>query len=750
MKSEAKRLLKCGLDLHWLHPKSKRPVAISKWSSLPKKDEAALIREYRQGMNLGVRLGRPFITENKFLAVIDCDVKSTAKIHQTQMREKLAELRIGKTPTVLSGRGNGSQHVYVMTDHPAKAQRIHQSSDLVRVKMGSEPSKKELERLTSEETAAGWRIRPAWEITLMGFGQQVVLPPSIHPDSGLPYRWAAGREMGRIPVAPFTPSVIVGEKGKSNRASVTTEDFKAVEFDLVSSRLSSETVDQILSGDGVEDRSAALLGITCAMLKAGMTDNEILSVLTNRDNYIGGVGYDHTQSSSRKRAAEWIRKFTLEKAKLETLAEYQFEGIEDLADAEELSVEEMELQESDLAPEKDWGSRLERAGKGGEGKLLPSLKNVNLILTHAVAKEVFKRDLFAGTDVYGVEPPWNGAQVHDEVRDIDINNMAHWFVEKYNLEIALPKLYQAVAHVASRSSFHPVRDYLEGLKWDGVPRIDTWLKDYLSAAGPEPYLSAVSRKVLCSMVARVMDPGCKVDAVLILEGSQGVGKSSAVRILAQPWFSDAALDIHDKDATLTMRSNWVMELGELGGIRQAEANALKAFISRQVDRMRTPYGHLAENFPRQSIFIGTTNSNEYLNDPSGNRRIWPVQVGKCDLVGLRRVRDQLLAEALCAYNIGEILYLTQEEDKGAIKEQAKRNFEDEWVGIISDFLKREHDDFDTSQFTMSELIDRGEINIKVNTVGEQMRLAACLRRLAFKSIQKWSNGANRKTWVKSV
>jgi predicted P-loop ATPase len=229
-----------------------------------------------------------------------------------------------------------------------------------------------------------------------------------------------------------------------------------------------------------------------------------------------------------------------------------------------------------------------------------------------------------------------------------------------------------VAH-AKRSTYHPVREYLHGLRWDGTNRLEGWLTTYLGAGGNEEYLRAIGPCFLISLVARVMRPGCKVDCVLVLEGPQGLQKSTAVRILAsEPWFCDALPNLHSKDAAIQLQGRWIQELPELAAVGSSGIESVKAFISRAIDRYRPPYGRNAVDRPRHCVFIATTNLREYLPDKTGGRRFWPVRCRAINLEALARDREQLLAEALERYRKGEEWHLTQGLEVLAQQEQELR------------------------------------------------------------------------------
>lgn len=747
MLKEAKRLHKLKLAVHWLKPNSKMPLE-SGWQKGKRKSWEELEDAYRYGLNVGVRLGNASrFPDDSFLGVVDCDVKSEDPKHIKEMEKKLAELHkeIRRAPEVSSGRGNGSRHIYVRTKTPIAPYRFAQSAEKVRVKMPSvKPSRFEEANLSEADRNNGIRLRAAWEISVMGEGQQVVLPPSLHPDTGGTYEWArplnAWEDIPLIELKGNTAPRVAIERDDGPQADIVFEDV-----DLISSELPDSTVDLIMTGADCSDRSAALFGAAIAMVKARFTDAQILSVLTDRDNYLGEAAYEHANTTSRKRAASWVKRYTLDKVKAETSAANHFKEavlISDLTDAE------AEEQAAKVL-KKDWADKIERGGDKEGGRPKSTLKNVHLILCGEAGLDIFKRDEFAGIDYYARVAPWGGV-VGQEVRDIDLVHIKFWLASHYRFEPPSSMILEAIQKISSTNQFHPVKQYLAKTEWDGVERIDDWLTTYLGAVGPREYLKAVGRKTLCAMIGRVMRPGVKYDQVLVLEGPQGCGKSTAVRTLSEPWFTDAMINIGDKDAVLSMRSAWVMELGELSSMRKADIDQLKQFISQPTDRIRVPYGKLTESFPRQCIFIGTTNSSEYLKDTTGNRRFWPVQVTQCDFDALKADRDQLLAEARFAWELGEPLYIEDSRvEKLAMREQDARVFVDEWVGMLESFLKKEHENFPTDKFTISDLFsDFGAWPGQPATPPNQMRVANVLRVLGYAKLRMRNKDSRKVFWVK--
>lgn len=743
MIKEVRHLHDLGFAIHWVKPKSKAPVE-SGWTKGNRKSWPELMDAYRVGYNVGVRLGSASkLKDGKFLGVIDCDVKSDDPKHQQEMEGALNEILQGKSPKGISrsGRGNGSRHVLCRSDRPLTPRRCAASSHKVRVLMPSvRPSKSEISTLTPSELESGIRIRAAWEISIMGEGQQVVLPPSIHPDSGRSYEW-------EVPVNSEEDLVLFEDagalSGKAQGIKEPAGSFKYID-NVDISRLSLRQREIITTGSGVEDRSAALFGSVIAMLREGFSDDEIVSVFTNPDFFLGAAAYDHAKTKDRARAGAWLKKYTLEKARREISADKAFEDDAVISDLDDSQAEKQRAEVLDV----DWYLRIERAGEDQHPKT--SLKNINLILENALGVLPFRKNLFSNNIEYAVAPPWNKAKVGSAVSDVDVIDVMHWLALRHRLESNDKKILQAITHVAEKNSYHPVRDYLRGLEWDGRPRLDSWLETYLGATGPKEYVEAIGRKTLCAMIARVMVPGIKFDQVLILEGVQGVGKSTTARILASPWFSDAHIDIGNKDAVLAMQSVWILELGELSSVKRADLETVKSFVTRQTDRIRLPYGRIAVDLPRQCVFLGTTNKQNYFTDATGNRRFWPVNIGKCEFKKLERDRDQLLAEALFCWELQEPLYLENREvEKLAEGEQADRTFTDLWAEKLQTWLEKPPANFDPKRFLLSELFSEGApFQFSKESLADQHRVGEALRWHGYKKVRVQEGKIRKVLWVK--
>jgi putative DNA primase/helicase len=328
-----------------------------------------------------------------------------------------------------------------------------------------------------------------------------------------------------------------------------------------------------------------------------------------------------------------------------------------------------------------------------------------------------------------------------EVADHDDINIKVWLSKLWGIEASAQSISEIVMKIGLENSFHPVRRYLDSLKWDGKERLDSWLREYMGAIGEDAYLSAVGRKTLCGAIARVMRPGAKFDHVLILEGDQGIGKSTAVEMLAsKDWFVDSLGDIESKDVVDIMRGRWIIELSELASMDKASTNHLKSFITRTFDVTRKAYGRRAQEYKRQCIFIGTTNDSEYLKDVTGGRRFWPVTVTRCDFKRLQADRDQLWAEAVVAWKLGEALFLEDDSVRAmAEEEQSDRYVVDEILTQVReavDVLYKE--DGLRSYVTFEEVWGKMATSLmgtKPCEYNTQRRIKTALRRMGFTRVR---------------
>lgn len=752
---EAKRLYNLGFAIHWLHPKSKRPVE-SGWTTGPRKNFDYLTRTYIDTFNLGVRLGEPSKIGEHYLCVVDVDVKSTSGHHRGEALQAARDLiGLNQCPEVRSGRGNGSRHYYCLTDKPFKTFNPAQSAEFVKVQMPSKkPSKKELETLTEKEIASGVRIAHAWEISLYSDGRQVVLPPSIHPDSGEPYSWTkALNSIKDLPVIKFEMSTTGEATKSSNPKPVVDTDFNFVvsPVDLEWLPISEKIRDAIIFGEGVKDRSGYLLPAATALVSVGLSQNEVLTVLTDPETFLGACGYDHAKTSDRARAAYWVYKYTLARVQNERSAEYVFKNAPPVED-KKLSDSELETQNEEMKEFIGWERDLERTPK--DFKVKNTMKNCKLILSKVFGEDCIRYNEFANIEELWGEFPWvtkRGKEVHD----IDIKMVKDWFTKEWGYEPSEEKIITAMSVMAFENKYHPVKQWLGSLpQWDEKDRIDNLLKTYIPCEGDDELRAVVGRRFMVALIKRIFEPGCQSDYLMVLEGLQGIHKSSAFRaLIGDEWFSDASFNVEDKDAVMVIFSKWLIEFGELSTLDRATAEHTKAFITRRMDRIRAPFDRKARDYPRQCLFVGSTNKDEYLKDDSGNRRYWPFKVdGVCQVEKIKRDREQLFAEALYYYDIGEVTYLKEPHLEQKMKnQQAPREMHDvliEQVAQIINNLERAKGG-PLEGFQIIDLFSNGKLgSIKLDQYGTQ-RIATALRKLGYVNTRSIGAKNRRRIWVKT-
>ena len=327
---------------------------------------------------------------------------------------------------------------------------------------------------------------------------------------------------------------------------------------------------------------------------------------------------------------------------------------------------------------------------------LPSPYNFGLIIRNDPAlKGAAKRDLFRGRDVVARDLPWRPMHLDPYWTNSDDNGLIDYVSEHYSLT-GKTALLDANDLAISQDSFHPVRDYLNTLSWDGTPRLDTMLIDYLGAKDSE-LTRAMTRKHFTAAVARVMRPGVKYDYVLTLIGPEGIGKSSLIRTMGRgEWFDDSLTSIEGKDGMEQIRGKWLVEMGELTNYKKSTSEAYKAFISKQEDSYRPAYGRKTETYPRQCVFFATTNERAFLKGDTGNRRFWTVECGlQAPLHDvweeLEENVDQIWAEALYYYHQQEPLYLDSRMTAMAKRLQEEHNevIADDRAGMIEAFIQKE-------------------------------------------------------------
>lgn len=335
-----------------------------------------------------------------------------------------------------------------------------------------------------------------------------------------------------------------------------------------------------------------------------------------------------------------------------------------------------------------------------KGEYDNSANNLNIIIQHdQLLKNAFKLNTFDNKRYVTRSLPWRKVDSIEPLRDVDYSGVRNYIECVYGI-VSSQKVDDALALEFEKMKFHPIRNYIMAQMWDGIPRIDTLLIDYFGAED-NAYTRAAIRKMLCAAVARVFEPGIKFDTALILVGEQGTYKSTFVKKLGKDWFSDTFTTVQGKESFEQIQGAWLIEIAELSGLKKAEVETIKHYISKREDSFRPAYGRVVETYKRQCVFFGTTNNKDFLRDPTGNRRFMPIDVRaeyatKSVIEDLTDEEiDQIWAEAYQLYLAKEPLYLVGDEDILAKIEQHKHSEVDERKGIIEEYLNTKlPDDWD--------------------------------------------------------
>ena len=389
-----------------------------------------------------------------------------------------------------------------------------------------------------------------------------------------------------------------------------------------------------------------------------------------------------------------------------------------------------------LAP---WEERLHRSEKG---KPMPVLINADMALRyHPQWDGVLAFDEFKQKIRVIKQPPIGGKWPRNWT-DADDTNTAVW-MQSNNIYVGRDIVSSAVHSVASDNQIHVVRQYLQSLQWDGTPRIQTWLPRYLRTEN-SPVLRMIGERWLISAIARIMNPGCQCDYMMVLEGVQGLKKSTALKVLAgEDWFCDHSPDLHDKDSQMQLQGVWIVEWAELDSLRKSEVTAVKNFLSRRTEKFRPPYGRYVIEVPRQCVFAGTTNEILWQKDDTGGRRFWPAGCGPIDLDSLERDRDQLWAEALVRFTDGAIWWPeTKEEHEMLAVEQKARMDPDLWTPKVEKFLNEEC--IGEDKITINEVIERGlKLSVSSCTHADKIRVGKALTFLGWQYEQQRVKGTKK-------
>lgn len=684
--------VQAGFALHWLHERRKNPIG-KDWQSAPVPTLDDLTRSYAPGNNLGVRLGEPSCVAGYFLHVIDIDIRHDDLADEAwdALARLLPGIELSTLPCVQSGSGGESRHLYFVTDKPYFGRKIAVSDGKSR-------------RHDTARNKDVWSYD--WEIELFGTGKQVVLPPSIHPDTGAEYEWVRPFDFDLLDlgIAPHIAAAVIESLGV---AETTTYEFETrdpltfkpeqleAELDLISVARIDDYHDWVMLGQALHHQfGGSTEGFDLWFkhsAKSPKFDNDRRAMLRK----YRGFGKNRRKPVTMASIREWAREARVadlrnafdEEDDDDTPTEPRAQALGDSSasqdfddlfggDGDSGDDDDPFPDEPPARKKLDWVSLLD---VNDEGAIKPTLHNTELIVKNdprlaglpclnQFTLEVVQRTSPGTKPGHRKNPAKATRQLSGAIWEVnDKSNGDLWSAAKdnsirsvleapktqggYSIKISDRDLTAATELAAWENCFHPVKEFLEGQTWDGTPRVETLFVDYLGAQ-PTAYSLEVARLMMIAAVCRIYEPGHKFDYAVILEGMQGRRKSTFISTLALDWFAELDGDFADgKEMVEKMQGAWIMEMPELTGFNRSDVRAIKAFISRQQDKVRLAYAKRAQQFPRQCIFIGSTNDDQYLKDDTGGRRFWPMpcDVDSIDIDRLVENRKQLWAEALVLY-----------------------------------------------------------------------------------------------------
>lgn len=370
-----------------------------------------------------------------------------------------------------------------------------------------------------------------------------------------------------------------------------------------------------------------------------------------------------------------------------------------------------------------------------------------LLRHHPAMNNALAFDAFRLQIVLLRRPAWElgeGEWTPRTLRESDYQKAVMW-LESLRMTPKVSTIAPVISAVAEMQQFDALREYLEGLVWDGVPRVDGFFRMYAGALGDSEYPEIVSRRFLISAVARGLKPGCKVDTMPILEGAQGLKKSTLLKTLfGAQFFSDELSEIGSKDAKMEMQGVWGIEIAEMHRMNAAETNAVKKFMSQSTDRFRPPYGRTVIEAARRLVLAGTINpdGNPYLRDSTGARRFWPITVTSIDIEGVQGDRDQIWAEAVHRFKQGEPWWAQADELDEVEDQQHARTEVDVWTDAVLKALEGR------SSILLSDLIREVGIPAKDASQHHASRIGRIMKSCGWVSVRDRTGGADRMKFVK--
>jgi hypothetical protein len=383
---------------------------------------------------------------------------------------------------------------------------------------------------------------------------------------------------------------------------------------------------------------------------------------------------------------------------------------------------------------------LDKIGTGDKQRAATTLLNVVRVLQHDTRwTGRIRYNEFAGSPELDKR----------EACDADPVAMAVWLAENYWLNVSPRTCTEALGHVAHTNPYHPVRDYLRGLKWDGERRLHRLLNGYMHAAtlheGHRDLVTLLGVRWMTAAVARVMRPGCQVKSALVLIGDQDAGKSKALRILGGEWYTKTKLDVRGKDGMVQVQGVWIYEIAEIRALfASRSAEEIKAFLDQDDDRFRRTWGTYASRHPRQVVFAGTDNTAQLFADPTGSSRYWPVSVSDIDFDALTADRDQLWAEATFLFDRGDRWHLDKTESALMAEINAEYQEIDPWTWAVRSWMgKREHRQ---PHYSIGEILEGIGLVPRDQTPAAAHRLAGVLRNMGAVNVRKNAGSAKVHVW----